>query len=118
MKKVMIVDDFIEYRYEYKAMLEGEYEVELAGSVEEAISKLNSSYDVAIIDVNLDRFNRDNKDGILLAQWIKNKFPHIRVLFVSAIFNKKDIEKVYDSFIQKPIIEDVLKKQIKKLIKR
>jgi len=116
MKKVMIVDDFIEYRYEYRAMLEDLYEVELAENLEEAKEKLNNSYHIAIIDINLDRFDRSNKDGALLVQWIKEKFPGIKILFVSAIFSKEEVEKVYDSFIQKPIIEDVLREEVEKLI--
>ena len=116
MKKGLIVDDFVEYRYEYKAMLDDLYNVELAANLEEAKNKLNNSYHIAIIDINLDRFDRANKDGVLLAQWIKEKFPQIKILFVSAIFGKKEVEKAYDSFIQKPIIEDLLRREVEKLI--
>jgi len=116
MKKVLIVDDFIEYRYEYKAMLQDLYEVELAENLEEAKNKLNNSYHIALIDINLDRFDRSNKDGVLLAQWIKEKFPEIKILFVSALFSEEEVEKVYDSFIQKPIIEDVLRREVSRLI--
>ena len=116
MKKVLIVDDFIEYRYEYKAMLEDLYEVELAGNLEEAKKKLNDSFHLAVIDINLDRFDRSNKDGVLLARWIRENFPTIKILFVSAFFNENEIEKVYDSFIRKPIIESVLRKEVEKLI--
>ena len=116
MKRVLIVDDFIEYRYEYKAMLEDLYEVELAENLEEAKNKLNNLYHIVVIDINLDRFDRSNKDGILLAHWIKEKFPEIKILCVSAVFTEDEVETVYDSFIQKPIIEDALRKEVKKLI--
>lgn len=116
MKRVLIVDDFIEYRYEYKAMLEDLYEVDLAENLKEAQEKLNNFFHLAVIDVNLDRFDRTNKDGIILARWMREKFPEIKILLVTAFFTKEEVEKVYDSFIQKPIIEDVLRNEVKNLI--
>lgn len=116
MKNILIVDDFIEYRYEYKAMLEDFYNIELAENIAEAKAKLDNNFHLAVVDINLDRFDRSNKDGILLAHWIRQNFPGLKIILVSAYFPEKEVEKVYDSFIQKPIIEDAIRKEVKKLI--
>lgn len=118
MKNILIVDDFIEYRYEYKAMLEEFYDVALAENLVEAKSKLDNRFHLAVVDINLDRFERSNKDGILLAHWIRENFPGVKIILVSAFFPEKTVEKVYDSFLQKPIIEDVIRAEVKKLIGR
>ncbi|MGD2086617.1 MAG: response regulator [Candidatus Aminicenantes bacterium] len=116
MKNILIVDDFIEYRYEYKSMLEEFYHVELAENVEEAKTKLDNQFHLALIDINLDRFDRSNKDGILLAHWIKENLPGLKIILVSAFFPESEVEEVYDSFIQKPIIEHVIREEVKQLI--
>lgn len=97
-------------------MLEDLYEVELAENMEEAKNRINNSFQAVIIDINLDRFNRHNKDGITLALWIKEKYSYIKIILVTAFFESDEVEKTFDSFIQKPIIEEVLKKEMKKLI--
>jgi CheY-like chemotaxis protein len=116
MKNILIVDDFIEYRYEYKAMLEEFYQVELAENADEAKTKLDNQFHLALVDINLDRFDRANKDGILLAHWIRENFPGLKIILVSAFFPEKEVEAVYDSFIQKPIIEHVIREEVKQLI--
>lgn len=116
MKNILIIDDFIEYRYEYKAMLEEFYHVELAENVEEAKGKLDDRFHLAVVDINLDRFDRSNKDGILLAHWIRQDFPGVKIILVSAFFPEKEVEKVYDSFLQKPIIEHVIREEVERLI--
>jgi len=116
MKNILIVDDFIEYRYEYKAMLEEFYQVEMAENVEEAKTKLDNRFHLALVDINLDRFDRSNKDGILLAHWIRENFPGLKIILVSAFFPEKEVEAVYDSFIQKPIIEHVIREEVNQLI--
>jgi CheY-like chemotaxis protein len=116
MKNILIVDDFIEYRYEYKAMLEEFYHVELAENAEEAKTKVDSQFHLAMVDINLDRFDRSNKDGILLAQWIRENFPGLKIILVSAFFPEKEAAAVHDSFIQKPIIEHVIREEVRQLI--
>ncbi len=116
MKNILIIDDFIEYRYEYKAMLEEFYHVELAENVEEAKTKLDNQFHLALVDINLDRFDRSNKDGILLAYWIRQNFPGVKIILVSAFFPEKEVDKVYDSFLQKPIIEHVIREKVKQII--
>lgn len=115
-KNILIIDDFIEYRYEYKAMLEEFYHVELAENVEEAKTKLDNQFHLALVDINLDRFDLSNKDGILLAHWIRQNFPGVKIILVSAFFPEKEVEKVYDSFIQKPIIDHVIREEVNRLI--
>lgn len=114
--KILIVDDFAEYRFEYRAMLEDLYDVYLAGSMNEAKKLINDSFRLAIIDVNLDRFDRNNRDGFLLAEWIKQEFLSIKIICVSAFNDEKQNGKVYDAFSQKPIIEKSLRQLVVRLL--
>lgn len=119
MKKILIVDDFIEYRYEYKAMLEDLYLIEMAEDLDSAKQVIDEAINLAVIDINLDRYDRSNKDGILLASWIRTNFPNIKILLVSALFiNESEIEPPFDSFLKKPMIESRLREEVKRLIEK
>ena len=52
------------------------FEVKLASSKNEALQMLDMShFHVAVLDVRLDEFDEENKDGLLLMHEIKNRYP-------------------------------------------
>jgi len=105
--KILIVDDVEEYLNSLKRALSGKYEVILAFSLSEAKAKLNKAISLALLDIRLSEEDMSNRDGIILLGWIKEKFPDIPVIMMSAY---RDFDSAVDSinlgasaYLKKPI---------------
>jgi len=74
MKKALIVDDIPEYIDTIEVYIEDCFEVLKAENFEEAMKILaKTSVDLAIIDIRLREDDPENKEGLELVRWIKEK---------------------------------------------
>lgn len=107
MKKILIVDDEKDIRDALGGVFKDEgYGVNVAGSAEEALRKLDSSApDVVLLDIWLP-----GMDGVDALKEIKAKFPYLPVIMISGHANIETAVKTtklgaYD-FIEKPLSLD------------
>lgn len=107
LKKILIVDDVEEYLNSLKRALSGKYEVILASSLNEAKVKFDETVVLALLDIRLSEEDMSNRDGIILLGWIKENFPGIPVIMMSAY---RDFDSAVDSinlgasaYLKKPI---------------
>ena len=109
---ILLVDDDVEFREEFKYFLEG-YNVIEASSGKEAISILKkpNEIDLVILDVMMP-----DMDGFELAEFMRNseRSRHIPIIFVTAGAGDgtrrfKGYEAGAVDFIQKPIEADILR---------
>src|SRR3989338_5507113 len=84
MIKIMIVDDVQEYLAALSRALGGEYEVVKACSLEEAKQKMDNAIKLALVDVRLSEDDMANRDGILFLDWLKENYPNVPVIMMSA----------------------------------
>lgn len=122
MPKVLIVDDIPEYVFMLKSMLPEELETKEAYSFKEAIEILkNEKFELAIIDVRLDEKDEENKEGLVLLEFIKKNYPQIKVVMISAYkefeFRIESLEKGAEYFLEKPIDPENFKEIIKMTLK-
>jgi len=82
--KVLIVDDIKEYVESLKRALRREFEVEEAFNLKEAKRKMNRNIGIALVDVRLSEDDPANRDGILFLEWIKENYPDVKVIIMSA----------------------------------
>ena len=112
-KIVLIVDDKREVRSLIRAIIESHfkiYELEIltASSSDIAIQIIDGKNgDIDIISTNI---HRPGMDGYVFINYIKFKYPQIKVLICSGNAKLKDIghmmeRKLVDDFIKKPITE-------------
>jgi DNA-binding response OmpR family regulator len=119
-KRIMVVDDEHDLTLFYQMCLEYYgYEVETYNDPKEALSNFKPDYyDLVILDIKMP-----NMDGFELYKEIKEKDLTARACFLTAseLYYKEFREKEYntldkDLFIRKPIGNDELIKEIKRLI--
>lgn len=85
MKQVAIIDDhkLVAAGFSHLIELEDEYTIaSICTTYFEAITTLDSSIDIAIIDISLP-----DKNGIELAKYLNENFPNIKKIFVSMYEN-------------------------------
>ena len=70
--KVLIVDDIQDYLEALGRALSGDYEVILAGSMDEAKARFSKEINLALVDVRLSESDRSNRDGLALLEWIRS----------------------------------------------
>ncbi|MCG3155102.1 MAG: Chemotaxis response regulator protein-glutamate methylesterase [bacterium] len=121
MVKILIVDDVQEYLDSLSRALTGEYEVITAASLEEAKQNANATIKLALVDVRLSEAEATNCDGVLFLQWLKQNFPKVPVIMMSAY---SDFDAAINSlnlgasrYLRKPINLRELKELIKALTK-
>ena len=105
--KILIVDDVREYLNSISRALGGEHEVVTAVSLEEAKQKIDETIGTVLLDVRLSEEDMANRDGILLLSWIKEQYPKIPMVMMSAY---RDFDATVDAlnlgasyFLKKPI---------------
>lgn len=120
MKKILIVDDVQEYLSSLSRALAGEYDVVTAASLEEAKEKMDGTIRLALVDVRLSEEDMTNRDGILLLGWLKENYPQVPVIMMSAY---RDFDAAVDAlnlgasrYLKKPINLRELKDLISLLI--
>ena len=120
MKKTLIVDDIPEYVDTMEVYLENRFDVLTAQSLEEAKSLLKENpIDLAIIDIRLNEEDPDNKEGIDLLKWLRERMPEAGVIVMSAYkefdYAVEALNAGADYFMRKPIDPDELNSVIDKI---
>lgn len=118
-KKIILVEDDSTLGYllsEYLIM--NKFEVFWAKNGVECLKKLDQNdYDLAILDIMLPDI-----DGFNLAHSIKNKYPNLPFIFLTARSLKVDVLKGFSvgavDYLKKPIDEEELVVRIKTLLSR
>ena len=110
MYRLLIIEDDKKIAQQIRKYLESmEYSVDIANSYEEAIYKMNSFFDLALLDINLP-----DKDGTSLLAILKNK--DIRVIITTVKNDESFIVRALDSgaddYLTKPFNLGVLRARI------
>jgi DNA-binding NtrC family response regulator len=121
MKKALIVDDIPEYVDTIETYLEDRFDVLKAGSLDEARKILaDNQIDLAIIDIRLNEDDPENREGLELLTWLKERVPDVKVIVMSAYrefdFAVEALNAGADYFMRKPLDPDELNSTIQKLM--
>lgn len=119
---ILILDDVIPYLNSLKRILEDEFEIITASTLEEARTKTSPDVDLFLIDVCLDESKPGvDKSGIEFLRFVKEKFPDKPAIMMSAY---RDFDSAVealnlgaDKFLKKPIDISELKETIKEVLK-
>lgn len=84
MKTILIIDDQELYLNSLEFALQKYFDVAVAKTKEDALNKLTSKYDIALIDIRLNEEEDGNIDGIKLLEWIMMNRPETSVFMMSA----------------------------------
>jgi len=120
MMRILVVDDVQEYLASLARALAGDYEVVKAASLEEAKKKMDQEINLALVDVRLSEEDYTNRDGIQLLSWIKENYPDVPVVMMSAY---RDFDSAVDAlnlgasyYLRKPINLRELRELLQSLI--
>jgi two-component system NtrC family response regulator len=118
---LLIVDDVPEYLNSLSRALSGAHVIVTAHNLDEAKEKMSESIKLALIDVRLSEENTSNRDGILFLAWLKENYPDVPVIMMSAY---QDFEATKNAlnlgaahYLKKPIDLRQLKELIGSLLK-
>lgn len=118
--KIMVVDDEKDMRHLFeqrfrKERRNGEVELHFAFSAEDALSYIEEC-DLADLAVILSDINMPGMNGFQLLQIIREKYPDIRVLMITAYEDEENKERAIsygaDAYLTKPLDFNELKKII------
>jgi len=116
--KLLIVDDEVEICDFLKMFFEErDFNVEVAYNGTEALEKVGSfKPDVALLDIKLPGI-----DGLEVLTKIKEQYPHVRVLMVTAIETSEKIDEALrlgaDNYITKPLSLEYLENDVREKLK-
>lgn len=111
---ILIVEDEKEIADLYAIWLADAYEVETAYDGEEALSKLDDSVDVVLLDRRMSGI-----DGDEVLETIRERGLESRVVIVSAVTPDFDvIEMGFDDYLTKPVTEDDLHNAVEQMLTR
>lgn len=124
---ILIVDDNFDWQLTFKGiLLEAGYDIQTAGSIEEAIKKLESTkFDLALLDIRFDESDESDDAGMKLAEEISQRWASVKVVFATGYANDeyikkamrlKDKKKLAVGFVQKQSVEnlvDIIRKALK-----
>lgn len=117
MARLLVVDDERDIRFLYAAELEDEgYEVETAGSGEEAVEKIqNHQFDLIILDIQLK-----GESGLQLLQKIVKERTDLPVILCTAFScYKEDFSSwLADAYVVKSSDLSELKREIARVLKK
>lgn len=121
MKTVMLVDDIPEYADAMELNLpESCRSVSVHSAAEARLLMVNTSPDLAVLDIRLNEAEEDNREGLELLKWIKSHHPFTPVIMISAY---KDFEFEVESltlgaeyFLRKPIQPNEFRSCVKKVL--
>ncbi|MCM8774764.1 MAG: response regulator [Candidatus Omnitrophica bacterium] len=118
MKKLLVVDDEVEICEFLKAFFEErDYEVLTARSGPEALEAVDNFQPHVIL---LDIFMPGGLDGLAVLKRIKDRYPNIKVIMVTALETREKIEEAMrfgaDNYITKPLSLEYLEKDVQEKI--
>ncbi len=113
MKDLLVVDDEAEICDFLKSFFEErDFEVRIANSGEEALEKIGQARpQLVLLDVHMP-----GMDGMKTLREIKNRFPEVKVIMVTAIETREKIEEAMrlgaDNYITKPLSLEYLERDV------
>lgn len=117
MKRILVVDDEKNIRALFRDELEEDgYEVETAGSGQEALDKVaERAPDLIVLDIRME-----DMTGLEVLEQVRRDHEQLPVIMCTAVRGLQDDFTVWDSkvsdYITKPVDLDVLKEKIKKAL--
>ncbi len=107
MKKLLIIDDQQQYLDSLTVYLKKKFEVNTSTNYNEALEKLKSGTDIALIDIRLNESDEKNIDGLKILEWIKMNKPEVSAFVMSAFREFSYAEQALNlgakHFFKKPI---------------
>ncbi|MGI6241593.1 MAG: response regulator [Candidatus Omnitrophota bacterium] len=116
-KKLLLVDDEVEICEFLKSFFEDrDYQVATAHSGVQAIEQVESfKPDVVLLDIQMPEM-----DGLSALREIKEKYPRVKVIMVTAVETQDRIEAAMrlgaDNYITKPLSLEYLEKDVQEKI--
>ena len=113
MKRLLVVDDESEICDFLKSFFEErDFDVSTATSGEKAMTAVESGHpQVVLLDIHMP-----GTDGLHVLRRIKEKFPEVKVIMVTAIETRDKIEEAMrlgaDNYITKPLSLEYLEKDV------
>lgn len=102
--EVLVVDDEEELAASYAAILESRYEVDTAGSGNEALATVHEGTDVVLLDRRLPEYS-----GTEILSAIRDRELDCQVVFCSAVVPDVDLVSIEpDGYLHKPVGIDEL----------
>ena len=117
MKKLLVVDDETEICDFLKSFFEDRnYDVRTASSGEQALNAIKKELPhVVLLDVQMPGIN-----GLAALKTIKEQFPKVKVIMVTAVETREKIEEAMrsgaDNYITKPLSLEYLEKEVQEKI--
>lgn len=103
--KIFLVDDHKLVRDGIRAMLLGNISFKVAGTAghaDEFFSKLDEAQpDICVLDIQLP-----GKSGVEIAEWLKDKHPHIKILILTAMKDDAPVKLCRDIGVEGMISKD------------
>jgi two-component system nitrogen regulation response regulator NtrX len=99
--KVLIVDDYADWREMLSGLLEREgHRVETAGTMEAALAYIdkNKDLDLVILDIRLVETEDNNEDGMQLLAEIRKQLTFTRVIMVTGYGTMETQRKAFKEF--------------------
>jgi len=107
MKRLLIIDDEVDYLNSLAVALKKKFDVALANNYSSALEELKKDVDIALIDIRLDKNDDKNIDGLKILEWIKMNKPEVSPFVMSAYREFSYAEKALNlgakHFFKKPI---------------
>lgn len=118
MQRILVVDDEEDLREILRFNFEAEgYEVQTAGSAEEALTMLSSSVDLILLDVMMERMS-----GIEMAEKIRAAGDNTPIIFLTALGEHdaqlRGFSAGADDYISKPFSFDTVLARVKAVLRR
>ncbi len=99
--KVLIVDDYSDWRDMLSGLLEREgHQTEAVGTLEAAVNYINDNkdLDLVILDIRLVETEENNQDGMRLLAEIRKRLPFTRVVMVTGYGTMETQRKAFKEF--------------------
>ncbi len=99
--KVLIVDDYSDWRELLSGLLEREgHQVEIAATMSAALAYIdgNRDLDLAILDIRLVETEENNEDGMRLLEEIRKRLSFTRVIMVTGYGTMETQRKAFREF--------------------
>ncbi len=113
MKKLLVVDDEMEICEFLKLFFEERgFQVEIALTGQEALDQVEKNHPhVILLDINMP-----GMDGMIALKLLKQKYPQVKVIMVTALETREKIEEAMragaDNYITKPLSLEYLEKDV------